>query len=363
MESLTASLLEWYDRVQRDLPWRADKEPYHIWVSEVMLQQTRVETVIPYYKKFLQRFPDMASLAAASEEELLETWQGLGYYSRVRHLQRGVREVLSSYGGKTPETRAELLKIPGIGNYTAGAILSIAHDQPEPAVDANVLRVVSRMLHVEKPMELSEPRRSVEVFVRGLLESSMRRGDITQALMELGALVCIPRNPRCGLCPWSDRCIAFECRDQNELPKKATPKPPVPVEVYTGILMARGKVLGVRRPAGGILGGMWEFPSVEKMTAEPTGTDPSALLTACFRNLGQDIVVGSEWRSLTHTFSHREWRMRVFFCNVAVEDYPPPLEALWLAPQEMDKVVWAGPHRKIALWVKAELSRDQERRF
>ena len=363
MKALTTSLLEWYDRMQRDLPWRSDKEPYHIWVSEVMLQQTRVETVIPYYKRFMQRFPDMATLADASEEELLEAWQGLGYYSRVRHLQRGVREVLCQYGGKTPETRAELLKIPGVGEYTAGAILSIAHDQPEPAVDANVLRVVSRLLHLEKPMELSESRRSVETFVRGLLEANMRCGDITQALMELGALVCIPRNPRCGLCPWSDQCIAFECRNQNELPKKATPKPPVPVEVYTGIVMARGRVLGVRRPSGGILAGMWEFPSVERMSTESTGTDPSELLTACFRKFGQDIVLGPEWRSLTHTFSHREWRMRVFFCNVAVADYPPTLEALWLAPQEMDKVVWAGPHRKIALWVKAELSRDQERRF
>ena len=362
-KALTASLLEWYDRVQRDLPWRSDKEPYRIWVSEVMLQQTRVETVIPYYKRFMQRFPDMASLADASEEELLEAWQGLGYYSRARHLQQGVREVLSQYGGKTPDNREKLLKIPGVGSYTAGAILSIAHGQPEPAVDANVLRVFSRLLHIENPMGLAESRRLVEDYVRGMLENNCRCGDTTQALMELGALVCIPRTPRCALCPWSDACIAFRRRDQNELPKKTAPKPPLVVEVHTGILMAQGQVLGVKRPSGGILGGMWEFPSIEIKSPDWSEIDSSEALIACFRNFGQDIVVGSEWRSLTHTFSHREWRMRVFFCNMACADFSPPPGALWFAPQEMDKFVWAGPHRKIAVWVKDELRQDRERRF
>ena len=360
---LTDSILTWYETVRRDLPWRADKDPYRIWVSEVMLQQTRVETVIPYYQRFIRVFPDMAALAAAPEEEVLAAWQGLGYYSRARHLQKGVREVVAHYGGKAPETRDEMMKIPGVGTYTAGAILSIALDQPEPAVDGNVLRVFSRFLHIAEPMEQAASRRQVEDFVRLLLMSSSRCGDITQALMELGALVCVPRNPCCTLCPWTDDCVALARQAQGELPKKAPAKTPRTVRIYTGVLLAEGQVLAVKRPAGGILAGMWEFPSVEEASSGPAEDDLAYALVERFRKFGQNIDIGPEWRSLTHTFSHREWRMRVFFCNALQLDFSVPDGVLWLKPQAMGKIIWAGPHRKLAVQVENELKRDQERRF
>ena len=359
---LAAMLLEWYDRMRRNLPWRESRDPYRIWVSEVMLQQTRVDTVIPYYHRFMQRFPDMNALAGASEEELLEEWQGLGYYSRARRLQQGVREVIARYGGKTPMSRGELLALPGVGDYTAGAILSIAHEQPEPAIDGNVSRVFSRLLHIDEPIERIRSRRQVERAVKSLFESNSHYGDITQALMELGALVCTPRNPHCEECPWAGDCLAFLRRDQQTLPVKAFTKPPLQVKVYAGILPVREKVLIVKRPSKGLLAGMWEFPSVE---VAPSETEERGLeaLTRRFCGLEQNVVVGREWRRLTHVFSHREWKLQVFFCSGADADFSPLSEALWVERQELGKVIWAGPYRKIAAWLMAEPACDWERGF
>lgn len=349
-ELLTQRLLDWYGRWRRELPWRSDTDPYRIWVSEIMLQQTRVETVIPYYQRFLQRFPDMQALAGAQEEELLSVWQGLGYYSRARNLQRGVREVLARYGGQVPDSHAAAIALPGVGAYTAGAILSIAHNKPEPAIDGNVLRVFSRLLKIEEPVDQPQTRRRIDAAVRAMMEAVPRYGDITQALMELGAIVCLPRNPRCDECPWKDGCIACQQKVQGSLPRKKSPEPVRVVEVYTGILIAGGRVLTVKRPPRGLLAGMWEFPSVE--TAAGTETELAvSQLCRRFQELGQEVAVDSEWLSMTHTFSHREWRLRSFVCRPQRIDEKSAEGIRWMDQGQLLEAVWAGPYRKLSAQV------------
>jgi A/G-specific adenine glycosylase len=357
--NLARRLLAWYDCRRRELPWRTESDPYRIWVSEVMLQQTRVEAVIPYYHNFLRRFPDMRSLADASPEELLSAWQGLGYYSRARNLQQGVREVLARYGGTLPDSRDEISALPGIGPYTAGAILSIAYNRAEPAVDGNVLRVFSRLLHIEELVERTPVRRRIEAAVREMMAGIPRCGDITQALMELGALVCIPRNPRCGECPWQEVCIANQRSDQALLPRRKAAEAPRQVMVFTGILLEDGRALAVRRPDRGLLAGMWEFPSVEVLDPPTAAMGAAELLCARFRELGQEVSIQADWHSLTHSFSHRQWQMKTFRCrrrNPAGCD--PAGEGRWLDHEQIATMNWAGPHRKIAVWVRSELEQE-----
>jgi A/G-specific adenine glycosylase len=341
---LTQSLLDWYDRVRRELPWRENQDPYRIWVSEIMLQQTRVETVIPYYHRFLERFPDIYALAQASEEDLMSVWQGLGYYSRARNLQQGVREVVARYGGEVPDSHAAIVALPGIGAYTAGAILSIAHNKAEPAVDGNVFRVISRLLKIEEPIEQPSTKRRVEGAVRSMMAAIPRYGDITQALMELGAIVCTPRNPRCRECPWEAFCIAYANEVQGDLPRKKVPDPVKIVPVYTGILIDAERVLAVKRPPQGLLAGMWEFPSVE--TVEAAGAQDK--LAERFRELGCEVEVEVEWFTLKHTFSHREWQMRFFLCQGMQRLEPSFSGGEWMDCERVQTAIWAGPHRKAA---------------
>ena len=349
-------LLSWYDRAGRSLPWRRDRDPYRVWVSEVMLQQTRVETVIPYFEKFLERFPDAATLAAASDDQVLTEWQGLGYYSRARHLHQGVREVVQHYGGIVPSEPAVLRKLPGIGAYTAGALLSIAHNLPEPAVDGNVLRVFSRFLLIAEPVETVKVRKRIEVFVREMLERSERRGDFTQALMELGALVCVPRSPRCSDCPWEGGCKARKQGLQLELPQKKTPSPPRIVNVFTGILVVDGRVLVEKRPPQGILKGMWQFPS-----AELEAGDGKSALADVFAKMGVAVEVGEPLWQLQHIFSHRQWNLQVFRCklNQFIETPPYAAELRRLEQDDFKPVIWAGPHRKLAGWLATAMGEDQ----
>ena len=352
---LTEQLLTWYDCNRRDLPWRLDRDPYRIWVSEIMLQQTRVEAVIPYYQKFLQRFPDIAALAAAPEEEVLAYWQGLGYYSRARNLQQGVREVMARYDGQVPDTVQAIQELPGIGAYTAGAILSIAHNKPEPAVDGNVLRVISRLYRIEESVDQARTKNKVETLVRQMMEQTDRYGDFTQALMELGALVCVPRSPRCDACPWQDECIAARHQVQAELPKKKAAEAPRAVQVYSGILIADGRVLAVKRPASGLLAGMWQFPAVEFLATEVAASEWQAVLLNEFSQLGQTIQVHAEWRQLSHVFSHREWKLRAFHCQSTSLDFADRPAACWLTKPEIKTLNWAGPYRKLAAGVQDEL--------
>ncbi len=262
--TLSEALLDHYDRNARDLPWRRTGDPYAIWVAEVMLQQTQVVTVVPFYERWMARFPTVESLAAAELEDVLEVWAGLGYYRRARNLHRAALLVRDHHGGRMPRAAAELRTLPGVGAYTAGAIASIAYGEAEPAVDGNVRRVLSRLFDLERPTPAS-----LERLARDLLDAE-RPGDTNQALMELGATICRPRSPDCPACPLERACLARRRGTVEERPPRSKRSPVPEVEVTAFVVVDPGEqTLLVRRPPEGLLGGLWEFPSTEGAPSRP----------------------------------------------------------------------------------------------
>ncbi len=260
---LSNPLLKWYNENKRILPWREEPTPYRVWVSEIMLQQTRVEAVKPYFERFMKALPDIRALAEASEETLLKLWEGLGYYNRVRNLQKAAIQIMEEYGGQMPEEYEELLRLKGIGSYTAGAISSIAYGRANPAVDGNVLRVISRITKDDRLISDAKVKASVERELKGVMPKD-RPGDFNQALMEIGACVCIPNGaPHCSKCPFSELCIAHLEGCEREYPKKKAPKERT-VEEKTILILRDGERTVIRkRPGKGLLAGMYEFPSLE----------------------------------------------------------------------------------------------------
>lgn len=301
MTEFRRALVRWYRANARDLPWRRDPSPYRVWVSEVMLQQTRVEAVVPYFERFLGRFPDYRTLALASEEEVLEAWSGLGYYRRARSLREGARAVLDRHGGEFPCDEREALALPGIGRYTAGAVRSIALGIRAPIVDGNVVRVLSRVFGVEGDTSKAATRR----VLWALASRAVERGDpgeVNQAQMELGALVCRPVAPECAGCPLQDLCVARRDGRTAELPRLPAKRAPVPVR-RTVLLVRRGDdVLLRRRPPGELLPGMWDLPGAFAGTDgdRSTGADEAAALLPFPVD-----VAGEPLGSLTHAITYR----------------------------------------------------------
>jgi A/G-specific adenine glycosylase len=271
---LRRALLDHYDRHQRRLPWRGERDPYRILVSEVMLQQTRVETVLDYYEAWLERFPDLESLAAAETDDVLEVWEGLGYYRRARNLHGAARLVRERHGGSLPDDFAALRELPGVGAYTAGAVASIAFGERTPAVDGNVRRVLARIFDVPDPKPAWLRDTAAD------LVDPDRPGDWNQALMELGATICTPRGPRCGRCPVAEWCSARAAGTQEERPVAVSRKPPRRAVFVVAVLHDGGRVLLGRRPEGGLLGGMWAFPEVEVGVEDADGARDAATTLA-----------------------------------------------------------------------------------
>ena len=297
------ALLTWYQVEKRDLPWRRTDDPYYIWISEVMLQQTRVDTVIPYYERFIDKFPTMEDLSSAPEEEILKMWEGLGYYSRVRNLQAGVREVVETYGGKVPDNRKDISTLKGVGPYTAGAILSIAYGVPAHAVDGNVMRVLSRILLIEEDIALTRNKKLFEQAVMELI-SQEDPSSFNQALMELGATICTP-NPHCLLCPVREFCIAFEEGKQQQLPIKVKKQKMKHLSLAAfAIQDDDGKWLLQKRPGTGLLAGLWEFPMVELQK------DPA--VETFEKETGIKLKNVQELPRVPHVFSHITWDIHVY---------------------------------------------------
>lgn len=323
-------LLSWYERNKRDLPWRRSRDPYHIWVSEIMLQQTRVETVIPYYERFISRFPTIADLAEADEDEVLKMWEGLGYYSRARNLQAAAREVQAEYGGRVPDSKEEIASLKGVGPYTAGAILSIAYNKPEPAVDGNVMRVLSRFLLMEDDIAKPSSRKKFEEMAAALIPEGAA-GDFNQALMDLGASICTPKSPACLLCPVMEHCRGRLAGRAEELPIKTKGKPPRPewraVALVEGTGDKAGQVLIRQRPGSGLLARMWELPHVpipESAYGADGEPDPRAAGTAMTllaeelaREDGVTVIPGGWLMQESHLFSHIHWNLDVYRCRLA----------------------------------------------
>ncbi|MGH7573161.1 MAG: A/G-specific adenine glycosylase [Gemmatimonadota bacterium] len=339
VRAIRRRLLDHYDRGCRDLPWRGETDPYRIWVSEVILQQTRVGTAIPFYRRWLERFPTLEALAASDPEDVRAAWSGLGYYRRARNLHRAARIVRDQMGGRLP-TEADALKgLPGVGPYTAGAVASIAFGRREPAVDGNARRVLARLFDLEDPGGAELAR------LAGALVPPDRPGDFNQALMELGATVCRPRRPLCEACPVEDICLARSRGTVAERPR-AAPARAVPEEVVgTAIVMSRrGRVLLARRPDKGLLGGMWEFPGAIADPREPPGTAAQRAMRAL---LGRPALLdGADGDALTvvpHAFSHRRHIYHAFTFRAAGETLVRP--TLGPAPAAL---------RGIPAWTAAE---------
>lgn len=304
-ENLAQSVLAWYDAGHRDLPWRRTRDAYRVWVSEIMLQQTRAETVVPYYERFLKRYPTVKALAAADEEGLLKAWEGLGYYSRARNLQAAAKRIVSDWGGELPRTVQALRALPGIGAYTAGAIASIAYGVPAAAVDGNVERVLCRCDAVTDDMGAPAARRALEARAQALVPAD-RPGDFTNAMMELGATVCTPKNPACLLCPLRERCRGFERGIAQELPVKRKKKAQRVERRAVLLVFCEGRALVVQRQER-LLGGLWVFP--DALHEGETG-DPAALCAA-LAAMGVDAAYDGLLGRARHVFTHIIWEMDV----------------------------------------------------
>lgn len=306
-------LLAWYDRRARALPWRETSDPYRIWISEIMLQQTQVDTVIPYYRRFLKRFDDVRALARAPLEDVLKAWENLGYYSRARNLHAAAKMIVREFDGKIPDTPEEIRKLPGIGPYSAGAILSIAFGKPLPAVDGNVRRILSRVFAIRKPVENAREQKALFALAASLIPAA-RPGDFNQALMDLGATICKPKSPACVVCPLTKLCLARRLDLQNILPvTRKAPAIPSRQAVCAVIRNAEGKLLVVQRPAAGLLASLWKLPGGFVADGEKLETE---LTKRVKDELGLSIRAEKKLASVDHRYTHFKLTQTAWECRV-----------------------------------------------
>ena len=318
-------IVEWYAASRRVLPWRQDPTPYQVWISEIMLQQTRIEAVIGYYERFLQELPTVEALAAVEENRLLKLWEGLGYYSRARNLKKAAKLVVERYEGRLPDTAAELKKLPGIGDYTAGAIASLAFGRPEPAVDGNVLRVMTRILASGEDVMLPATRRRISALLRVEYPSGEQAGLLTEGLMELGETLCIPNGEaRCTLCPVRSLCQARISGTVDRYPVKSPPRGRR-VEQRTVLLLRWGETAAIRRRENkGLLAGLWEFPNLSGWLEE-------AELRRLLRDQGAELLSAAPLPEARHVFTHVEWHMRAWEFRCA----RPWGDFVWASPEQI----------------------------
>jgi A/G-specific adenine glycosylase len=331
---ITSCLLSWYQVNARSLPWRRTHDPYAIWISEVMLQQTRVETVIPYYRKFLKQFPTVAALAAAPEQEVLKVWEGLGYYRRARLLIKGANVVMERFGGQLPDKPETLAVIPGIGDYMSGSIASIAFNLPVPAVDGNVIRLVTRIIAWPEDSGTANSKRTITDWVRSHFPIR-DAANFTQALMEMGALVCLPRNPLCFDCPVKQFCKAFCDQQPEHFPvKKATRELPSERRVVLRITW-KGRHLLQRRPQKGLMAGFWEYPN---LLAQPDADAAALAERWSLEYLGVSLPMNLYAR-MTHVYTHLRWNLEIYDAQWPEAITPRRLKAgVWLLPEEEEKL-------------------------
>lgn len=360
--SFRQKLLAWYDENKRDLPWRRSKNPYHIWVSEIMLQQTRVDTVIPYYERFLEWFPTVESLANAPEERLLKAWEGLGYYSRVRNMQIAAQQIMSEFEGKFPSTYEGISSLKGIGPYTAGAISSIAFNLPQPAVDGNVMRVLARLFEVNHDIGNPSNRKIFQAMMEVLIDPD-RPGDFNQALMDLGSDIEAPVNPRPEESPVKEFSAAYQHGTMDRYPIKAPKKKPIPIFLKALVVQnSQGQFLLEKNESEKLLAGFWHFPLIEvdEFSDQTQDLDLFSQVAESILQLGpspqesfeQDYDLEVDWQDLRfeevkHVFSHRKWHIQIIAGQVTEAQEYVDREVLWLSPEEFINYPLAKPQQKI----------------
>jgi A/G-specific adenine glycosylase len=345
-----ALLLNWFGKNARDLPWRRTTDPYAIWVAEIMLQQTQSETVKPYYHRFLTRFPTVRRLARARLDTVLKLWEGLGYYSRARNLHRAAKNIVREFDGRLPQTKWELIKLPGVGLYTAGAIASIAFGRDEPLVDGNVTRVLCRLFRIRRDPRSAAVRRRLWRLAEAFLPLG-KAGSFNQALMELGAMVCLPRNPRCQDCPLGRICSAREHAEQEKLPRRASKKPLPRHKVVVGILYKNGRILIDKRRPNGLLGGLWEFPGGKVKKGESL---EAALRREVREELGVTVRVVRPVATVQHTYSHFAVTLHAYECTYAAgkPKCNTCVDYKWVYPKQLKNYAFPAANKKIIAALK-----------
>ncbi len=338
--SVRRRLLTWYDANRRDLPWRGARDPYRIWVAETMLIQTQVDTVIPYYHRFLGRFPDVHALASAHLDEVLKLWEGLGYYARARNLHRAARIVVEEHGGQLPADETKLRELPGIGPYTAAALLSIAFGQSSLAVDGNLRRVISRVYDLRRPTQAQLRELGAPLLDRD------RPGDVNQALMDLGSTLCAPRSPRCPECPLEPVCLACARGTAEARPARRKSRKRPHHDIAVGVVWRGDEILIAKRRPEGLLGGLWEFPGGKPQPGESL---EAAVVREVAEELGVKIDPGRKIASVDHAYSHFEITMHAFHCRYR-SGTPQPLgcqEYAWVKPGELDRYAFPAANRRV----------------
>ncbi|NBD33276.1 MAG: A/G-specific adenine glycosylase [Cyanobacteria bacterium] len=344
VNTLQRSLREWYQTQGRDLPWRQTTDPYRIWVSEIMLQQTQVKTVIPYYDRWLETFPDISTLAESSLQTVLKQWEGLGYYARARNLHRAAQVIVNDYNGIFPKQMADVLSLPGIGRTTAGGILSAAFNQPVSILDGNVKRVLARLIALDTP-----PKKAINQLWElsdQLLDQNHPR-DYNQALMDLGATLCTPKQPSCLLCPWRNSCQVFQHNLQAKIPMR-TPSSPLPhKQIGVAVIWnQQGEILIDRRLQEGLLGGLWEFPGGK---IEKQETIPACIEREIKEELGITVEVGEHLITINHAYTHFRVTLHVHHCRYLSGD-PQPIECdeiRWVKPDQLSEFPFPKANTRI----------------
>ncbi|UWM90365.1 A/G-specific adenine glycosylase [Streptococcus parauberis] len=357
IQSFRRTLLNWYDQEKRDLPWRRTKNPYFIWVSEIMLQQTQVQTVIPYYHRFIEWFPTIEELASAPEHKLLKAWEGLGYYSRVRNMQKAARQIMTEFDGTFPSRFEDISELKGIGPYTAGAIASIAFNQAQPAVDGNIMRVMARLFEVEYDIGNPKNRKIFQAIMEELIDSE-RPGDFNQALMDLGTDIESAKNPRPDDSPIKFFCAAYLHGTYDKYPIKLPKKKPRPMVTQAFVIRnAEGKYLIEKNNAGPLLCGFWTFPIIETSfqakQIDLFGDAQEILETLSQKDAFQEqyqlypIWQDTVHKKVTHTFSHQKWTIELFEGRVSDNQLPEGLELQWLSLEDFENFPMATPQKKM----------------
>ena len=347
MRKLQQNLLNWFHDNARDLPWRQSYSPYHVWISEIMLQQTQMDRVINYYTRWIKSFPDIASITVSSEEEILKLWEGLGYYTRARNIIKAADILIEQHNGKLPADYSLLLKLPGIGNYTAGAIMSIAFNKEYPIVDANIERVFARLLNLDKPVK----NKKTHAFIREKAIELIPKGkarEHNQALMELGALVCIPQNPRCNVCPIVNECKAYKMNATDTRPVKNETLKTIFIEMATGIVQHNGRILIQKRKSKGVWPNLWEFPGGR---LEPGETPEMALVREYDEETELKIGNLKKITTVQHSYTIYRVTLHCYYCSVMDDRFEPVLhgaqEYRWVVPEELANFAFPAGHRKL----------------
>jgi A/G-specific adenine glycosylase len=347
MNDLQQNLLDWFDKHGRDLPWRKNYQPYHVWISEIMLQQTQMDRVVEYFSRWINKFPDVHSIANASEEEVLKLWEGLGYYSRAKNIIKTSRLLIEMHDGKLPTEYDHLLKLPGIGKYTAGAIMSIAYNREYSIVDANIERVFARLFNIDGPVK----EKKAKSYIWQLSDKLIPRGKarmFNQSIMELGALVCIPKNPRCMICPVANKCESLQHGLVAERPVLAEPPKTVFIEMATGILRKNGKILIQKRKPRGVWANLWEFPGGR---LEPGETPEMALIREYAEETELKVNRLEKITTVKHSYTIYRVTLHCYNCSLQGRRSKPVLhgaqEYRWVKPQELSEYAFPAGHRKL----------------